>query len=55
MAALRTATATLSLAELRDPEGWSWAYDCLHGHVRKHLAHLGPWAVRLAWERDAPA
>jgi hypothetical protein len=55
MAVLRTATATLSLAELRDPEGWSWAYDCLHGHVRKHLAHLGPWAVRLAWDVAAPA
>jgi hypothetical protein len=55
MAAMRTATATLSLAELRDPEGWSWAYDCLHGHVRKHLAHLGPWAVRLAWDGAAPA
>ena len=31
----------LPLAELRSPDGWSWAYDCLHGHVRKHLAMLG--------------
>ena len=31
--------------ELRSPDGWSWAYDCLHGHVRKHLAMLGPWCA----------
>jgi hypothetical protein len=55
MAALRAATATLSLPELRDPEGWSWAYDCLHGHVRKHLALIGPWAARQAWTTRPPS
>ena len=35
----------LSVEELRSPDGWSWAYDCLHGHTRKHLAMLGPWCV----------
>ena len=35
----------LSVDELRSPDGWSWAYDCLHGHTRKHLAMLGPWCV----------
>ena len=29
-----------------------WAYDCLHGHTRKHLAMLGP-VVR--WPRPGPA
>ena len=39
----------LPLAELRSPDGWSWAYDCLHGHVRKHLAMLGPWCAAVDW------
>jgi hypothetical protein len=39
----------LSVDELRSPDGWSWAYDCLHGHVRKHLAMLGPWSRQRAW------
>ena len=44
-AGLLDAIASLSNEELRSPDGWSWAYDCLHGHVRKHLAMIGPWAV----------
>ena len=28
------------LAEIR-----RWAYDCLHRHVRKHFAMLGPWCA----------
>lgn len=52
MAAMRAATASLALAKLREPEGWSWTYDCLHGHIRKHLVHLAPWAARLAWSRN---
>lgn len=51
IAEMRAATETLSLAEVRDAEGWSWIYDCLQGHIRKHLAHLGPWAVEQAWAR----
>jgi len=41
--------AGLTLEDLRSPDGWSWAYDCLHGHVRKHLAMLGPWCVATRW------
>jgi hypothetical protein len=44
-AALLDALDTLSVDDLRSPDGWSWAYDCLHGHTRKHLAMLGPWCV----------
>ena len=44
-AALLAAVSRLSVEELRSPDGWSWAYDCLHGHVRKHLAMLGPWCA----------
>ncbi len=43
--AMLAAVARLSVDDLRSPDGWSWAYDCLHGHVRKHLAMLGPWCV----------
>jgi DinB family protein len=43
--ALLDAVDTLSVEELRSPDGWSWAYDCLHGHTRKHLAMLGPWCT----------
>jgi hypothetical protein len=50
--AMRAATATLSLIDVRDAEGWCWIYDCLQGHIRKHLAAIGPWAVELAWERS---
>jgi hypothetical protein len=52
--AMHDAVATLSLAELRSPDGWSWAYDCLYGHVRKHLALLGPWCAAASWP-DQPA
>lgn len=47
--ALLDAVDTLPVDELRSPDGWSWAYDCLHGHVRKHTAMLGPWAAMTAW------
>jgi hypothetical protein len=39
----------MSADELRSPDGWSWAYDCLHGHVRKHLAMMGPWCATAGW------
>jgi hypothetical protein len=48
-ATLLDAVATLSTEELRSPDGWSWAYDCLHGHVRKHLAMVGGWAASADW------
>ena len=44
---------TLS-SRLRSPDGWSWAYDCLHGHVRKHLA-MRPWAHARPAVRGRPA
>ena len=46
---LRAAIRTLSLDELRSPDGWGWAYDCLHGHLRKHLALVGPWCAASRW------
>jgi hypothetical protein len=46
---LLDAADTLSVEELRSPDGWSWVYDCHHGHVRKHLAMLGRWSVRAGW------
>ena len=36
-------------ADLRDPDGWSWAYEDLHGHIRMHLAMIGSWAARVGW------
>ncbi len=48
-AALLDAVETLTIDELRSPDGWSWAYDCLHGHVRKHVAMLGPVVAMAGW------
>ena len=31
------------------PEGFSWAYEDLHGHVRTHLASIGPYAATIGW------
>jgi hypothetical protein len=44
------AVASLTVDELRSPDGWSWAYDCHHGHIRKHLAMVGRWCVRAGAE-----
>jgi hypothetical protein len=46
---LLEAVGTLSVEELRSPDGWSWAYDCQHGHVRKHLAMVGRWCATTSW------
>jgi hypothetical protein len=48
-ARLLDAVGSMTVEELRSPDGWSWAYDCLHGHVRKHLAMVGRWCVTNAW------
>lgn len=32
-----------------DPEAFGWAYEDLHGHVRAHLAMIGPYAARAGW------
>jgi hypothetical protein len=50
-AALLAAVGTLAIEDLRSPDGWSWAYDCLHGHVRKHLAMFARWCVVADWPR----
>jgi uncharacterized protein (TIGR03083 family) len=46
---LRDAVRAMSDVEWLDPEGFSWAYEDLHGHVRTHLAMIGPWAARAHW------
>ena len=46
---LLEAVGTIDIGELRSPDGWSWAYDCLYGHVRKHAAWLGPWCATAGW------
>jgi Mycothiol maleylpyruvate isomerase N-terminal domain len=48
-ARLLRAAGSMSVEELRSPDGWSWVYDCHHGHVRKHLAMVGPWCVTRTW------
>ena len=50
---MRAAVATLTLDELRSPDGWSWAYDCLYGHVRKHLPLVGPFCAAVDWPEAA--
>jgi hypothetical protein len=50
---LRSAIRGMTDEEWLDPEGFSWAYEDLHGHVRTHLAMIGPWVARLRW--PAPA
>lgn len=46
---LRRAARAMSEAEWRDPEGFSWAYEDLHGHLRAHAAMIGPACVRAGW------
>jgi hypothetical protein len=40
--------------EWLDPQGFSWAYEDLHGHVRAHHAMIGPWAARIGWPPARP-
>jgi hypothetical protein len=55
LARLRAATAAMTDAEWLDPEGFSWAYEDLHGHVRAHHAMVGPWVARSGWAPRADA
>ena len=48
-ARLRAAIEAMTTDEWLDPEGFSWAYEDLHGHVRAHHAMIGPWAARIGW------
>jgi hypothetical protein len=49
---LRQAVAAMSDEEWLDPEGFSWAYEDLHGHVRSHLASIAPYAARVGWPAE---
>ncbi|MBA2718600.1 MAG: maleylpyruvate isomerase N-terminal domain-containing protein [Chloroflexi bacterium] len=49
LARLRAATTAMTDAEWLDPDGFSWAYEDLHGHVRAHHAMIGPWIARFGW------
>lgn len=53
-ARLRAIAAGMAPEELASAEGGYWTYDCLHGHVRAHLAMIGPWVVRAAWPEEEP-
>ena len=35
-----------------DPEAFGWAYEDLHGHIRAHLAMIGPYAARARWPEE---
>lgn len=54
-ARLRAAAAAMTDEEWLDPEGFSWAYEDLQGHVRGHHAMIGPWAARVGWPPAEPA
>lgn len=40
-------------ADLASPEAGEWVYECLHGHVRAHLAMVGRWCVQAGWPASA--
>jgi hypothetical protein len=48
---LRRTVAEMTDDVWLDPEGFSWAYEDLHGHARCHLAMMGPFAARIGWPR----
>ena len=51
-ARLEQAVRLMTEEEWLDPEGFSWAYEDLHGHVRAHLAMIAPWAARSTWPEE---
>ncbi len=53
LARMRAAARTMTADDLRSIDGWSWVYECLHGHVRSHLAMVGPWCARIGWPPPA--
>ena len=46
---LLAAARSMSVEDLRSPDGWSWVYDCHHGHIRKHLAMVGRACATSGW------
>ena len=51
---LLAAVEAMTDEEWLDPQGFSWAYEDLHGHVRAHHAMIGPWAARIGWPAPRP-
>ncbi|HKG57077.1 MAG TPA: maleylpyruvate isomerase N-terminal domain-containing protein [Candidatus Limnocylindrales bacterium] len=49
------AVRSMSPADLASPEGGEWTYECLHGHVRSHLAMVGQWCARIGWPASGEA
>jgi hypothetical protein len=50
---LQAAAKAMAAEELASPEAGDWTYECLHGHVRQHLAMIGPWCIRAVSSRTA--
>ena len=48
-ARLRATARSMTAEEWLDPEGFGWAYEDLHGHLRQHLAMVGPYVARASW------
>lgn len=46
---LEAAVRRMEPSDLASPEAGEWVYECLHGHVRAHLAMVGPWCARADW------
>jgi hypothetical protein len=46
---LRAAAEAMPGADLASPEAGDWTYECMRGHVRSHLAMVGPWCARARW------
>lgn len=46
---LEAAARGLTADEWLHPEGFSWVYEDLHGHLRQHLAMIGPYVARARW------
>ncbi len=46
---LAAGARAMAASDLASPEAGEWVYECLHGHVRAHLAMIGPWCVRATW------
>jgi hypothetical protein len=48
-ARLVRAVRAMDPGDLASPEAGEWVYECLHGHVREHLAMVGAWCARVGW------
>jgi hypothetical protein len=48
---LSAGARSMEPSDLASPEAGEWVYECLHGHVRAHLAMIAPWCARADWPR----